>query len=168
MKYKFKHGSFDRTKEYLVIWFGPMGTGTYFRSKNENLITAVETCAKCVADDWASMYNIEGQKITLVAFDVSALDECQWDAGNVWTLDEDEKRVDLLENGYLIEHFQFYMPKKRLHQKRYFTDRCKKELLNSITEAVIKRSQMEKAHYYQFLERTDKTVNRFSEYLKKQ
>ena len=41
MKYKFKHGSFDGTKEYLVIWFGPMGTGTYYRSKKENLINAV-------------------------------------------------------------------------------------------------------------------------------
>ena len=169
MKYKFKHGSFDGTKEYLVIWFGPMGTGTYFRSKNEeNLITAVETCARFVADDWASTYKIDGQKITLCAFDVSDLDKCHWDSGTVWTFDENEERVDLFENGYLIEHFQFYMPKKRLHQRTYFTDRCKKELLNSVTEAVIERSQRGKAHLYQFLERNDKSVKRFVDYLENQ
>ena len=159
------NNKFDSNKEYLVIWFGPMGTGTFYRSKNEDLISAVETCARWVADDWASMYNIEGQKITLVAFDVTDLDKCQWDVGDVWTFDENENRVNMFENGYLIEHFQFYMPKKRLHQRRYFTERCQKELNKAVSEAVSKRSKMEKAHYYQFLERTDKTVKRFSEYL---
>lgn len=156
---------FDSNKEYLVIWFGPMGTGTFFRSKNEDLVTAVETCARWVADDWASTYNIQGQKITLCAFDVTDLDKCQWDPGTVWTFDENEERVDLFENGYLIEHFQFYMPKKRPHQRTYFTERCQKELKKSVTDAVNKRSEMEKARYYQFLERNDKKEKRFSDYL---
>ena len=58
----------------------------HYRSKKENLYNALNTCARFVADDWASTYKIDGQKITLCAFDVSDLDKCQWDSNTVTIL----------------------------------------------------------------------------------